>query len=127
MEVYYESYDPTKYNEVFLYLAYIGLGADALMLTSATTIGTPLNAAVAAVKPAVKLIKGTPLHFVLAKKLPELADLAAKRDWTGFEAKANIMLPFLQLFAAVALDDDLRDLLGGAIRNVTDFKFLGHI
>lgn len=128
LQNYYKNYgNPEDYDEVVLYLAYIGLGADALMLIPATTaVGTPLNAAIAVIKPAVKLIRRLPMRGVLAKELSNMGQLAvqAKKsgDWSTFKNRAEIILPFLQLFAAVALDEDLRNLLANAVRNSVDFE-----
>ena len=49
-----------------------------------------------------------------------MAEAARDRDWTRFEAITRNTLPFMQLFAAVALDEDLRNLLGSAIRSTAD-------
>lgn len=126
LQNYYKYYgNPEDYDEIILYLAYIGLGADALMI-GFPVVGGPLNAAVATIKPAVKLIRKMPMRGVLAKEFSDLAAMARQAnqsgDWTAFRGRAEIILPFLQLFAAVALDDDLRNLLSGAVRNSVDLE-----
>ncbi len=109
-----------KYDETILYLAYIGLGADALMLSPAAPLGIALNGAVAGTKTGMKLLDKLPGKKVLAQRFKEMAEAARDRDWTRFEAITRNTLPFMQLFAAVALDEDLRNLLGSAIRSTAD-------
>jgi hypothetical protein len=109
-----------KYDETILYLSYIGLGADAIMLTPAVAVGVSLNAAVAVIKPAMKLINGMPGKKVLGAKFKEIALAARDRDWTRFKALSLNILPFMELFAAVAIDEELRNLLIGAVRNTAD-------
>ncbi|WP_323816594.1 hypothetical protein [Cellvibrio sp. NN19] len=126
LQNYYKYYgNPEDYDEIILYLAYIGLGADALMV-GFPVVGGPLNAAVATIKPAVRLIRAFPMRGVLAKELANLASIAKQAqqsgDWTAFKSRAEIILPFLQLFAAVALDEDLRNLLSNAVRNSVDLE-----
>jgi len=109
-----------KYDETILYLAYMGLGSDALMLSPAAPFGVTLNGIIAVIKPAMKLINAFPAKKVLGAKFKEIALAAKDRDWTRFENLSKGMLPFLELFATVAIDEDLRNLLASAIRNTTD-------
>lgn len=71
-------------------------------------------------KTGMKLLDKLPGKKVLAQRFKEMAEAARDRDWTRFEAISRNTLPFMQLFAAVALDEDLRNLLGSAIRNSAD-------
>ena len=120
---YYNTLDNNgkpKYDETILYLAYIGLGADVLMLSPAAPLGAALNGVVAGTKTGMKLLDKLPGKKVLAQRFKEMAEAAIDRDWTRFEAITRNTLPFMQLFAAVALDEDLRNLLGSAIRSTAD-------
>lgn len=90
------------------------------MLSPAAPLGAALNGAVAGTKTGMKLLDKLPGKKVLAQRFKEMAEAARDRDWTRFEAISRNTLPFMQLFAAVALDEDLRNLLGSAIRNTAD-------
>ncbi len=107
------------YDETTLYLSYVGLGADGLMFV-APGVGLAVNGAVAGTKTVMKAIDAFPAKKVLSGKFKEMAEAARDGDWTRFQAKAEIMLPIMELFAAVAIDEDLRNLLASAIRNTTD-------
>lgn len=74
----------------------------------------------AGTKTGMKLLDKLPGKKVLGQRFKEMAEAARDRDWTRFEAISRNTLPFMQLFAAVALDEDLRNLLGSAIRNTAD-------
>lgn len=57
---------------------------------------------------------------MLGAKFKEIALAARDRDWTRFKTLSENMLPFMELFAVVAFDEELRNLLIGAVRNTTD-------
>jgi hypothetical protein len=106
---YYQYFDPEnpKYDKAILATSYIGLMADILTTTG---IGEAINAGLASTKTTLKILKLVdPTAFkVLAEYLDDAAKAVKnKRDWTMVER----MLPLMQIFTWVLIDDDAQQML----------------
>jgi len=130
LQEYYQYIDSDKYDELIVILAGIGLAADtaslAGVLATIPSGGTTLTLAVAgqivkntvrAFKTLAKLIPNGPFRNILIAKFRDVLVAAKTGNWD----RLSTMLSISALFVAVLGDEDLRNMMIGAIQTSEDF------
>jgi len=125
LQSYYLATDSDKFKKSVYTLSWIGLAADALIVTG---VGEVVNVGIAGGKTFIKVLNTIDLDAVIAlnKVLGNYFEMAAeaikKGDWKLVEK----CIPVLQLGAAIVIDDELRGpllkVLGGAIHSIDDLE-----